>query len=266
MAWVVGDPLLCDPQHNSHAGVEEDARDQVYQPIPQLGHPGWLLLSAVLLTARSMFHIKNTATYIALCSLEFWLSIDGIYIIFITLVLRLLRIFHVFRIHLHTTGKFWSDKYLLLYVTLLFTPMLLLSIVKATVDPFYFDDSSKVLVSTATPPFMHLHGQCSCSFLNVWVISSSTLISPAMVIVMFLAVQTRHINQGHQKGQYVHLQHVHNICHLHSTLPHPTYSGCRHWGVHIQVHYQLGRSNSVPDASLPSQDSSSHLEQNKSSS
>ena len=49
MAWVVGDPLLCDPhptdslQHNSHAGVEEDARDQVYMPIPQLSHLDWLL-------------------------------------------------------------------------------------------------------------------------------------------------------------------------------------------------------------------------------
>lgn len=158
----------------------------------------FLLSSPILLTVQRMFHIASPAAYLTLCLLEFWLFVDGIYIILVTLLIRLLRIFRVFRAH-HSTGKYWSDKYLLLYIALIFTPMLLLNIIKAVVDPFYLDNSSKTFMSTARPPYVLLVSKCSSNSLDTWVALASLLVGVVMVAVIFLAIQTRHIKRKHFK-------------------------------------------------------------------
>lgn len=159
----------------------------------------FLLLSPVLLTIKSMFIITNTAAYLALCSLEFWFFLDGIIIIFLTLLLRMLRIFHVFRSH-HSTGKYWSDKYLMLYITLMFSVMIILHVIQTVTDPYYLESRDTFISSTSDElPYKLTFYYCSSSSTSTWLVLSSVIILVAVTLVIFLAVQTRHIKKKHFK-------------------------------------------------------------------
>lgn len=156
----------------------------------------FLLISPILQTIYMM--VKTGNAHRIICFLEFWLSLDGIYMILTTLLVRLLRVFHVFRSH-HSTGKFWADKYLLLYIALIFSPMLCITIIKVAVDPFYLDRSDKVFVSDDAMPRILLANNCTSKHTEIWLAISFSLIGVVMVLVTFLAVQTRHIKKKHFK-------------------------------------------------------------------
>jgi cytochrome bd-type quinol oxidase subunit 2 len=157
-----------------------------------------LLLSPILLTIKSVFPITNTTVHVALCSLEFWFYVDGIMIIFLTLLLRLLRIFHVFRSH-HSTSKYWSDKYLILYISLMFSFMVILLIIQSAKDPFQSRSRETFVTISTELPFKLVFNYCSNGTSEVWLILSFSLVALVMVLVTFLAIQTRHIKRQHFK-------------------------------------------------------------------
>ena len=76
----------------------------------------FLCLSPVVFTILSSFPIGNTE-FTLFCNLDQWLTILGFTIVFVSLFFRLLRIFHIFR-SFRSTGKYWSDKYLLSYISM----------------------------------------------------------------------------------------------------------------------------------------------------
>ena len=76
----------------------------------------YLLCAApIVLAVKEMVLIHNVTLFTFLCNLKQWSLSIGIDLIFATLSLRLLRLFQSFR----KTGKFWSDKYLFLYLLLI---------------------------------------------------------------------------------------------------------------------------------------------------
>ena len=76
----------------------------------------YLLCAApIVLAVKEMVLIHNVTLFTFLCNLKQWSLSIGIDLIFATLSLRLLRLFRSFR----KTGKFWSDKYLFLYLLLI---------------------------------------------------------------------------------------------------------------------------------------------------
>lgn len=152
------------------------------------------LFSPIITTARVMFDSKLPTI---LCSLQFWLFINGTNVILVTLLLRLVRTFHIFR-SFRSTGKFWSDRYLLLYVILLCSPMLALMVIQSAVDPFNLY-VSRTFVSSTNPPHIQLHQFCTSSFINVWLSLSFGLIGMVMIFAIFFAIQTRHIKHKHFK-------------------------------------------------------------------
>ena len=74
----------------------------------------YLLCAASIILAVKMIIVRNMILLTFLCNLTLWLTLIGIDLIFATLLLRLLILFHIFRTF-HRTGKLWSDKYLFLY-------------------------------------------------------------------------------------------------------------------------------------------------------
>ena len=79
----------------------------------------YLLCAApIILAVKEMILIQDITLLTFLCNLKLWSLSIGIDLIFTTLSLRLLRLFHVFR-SFRKTGKFWSDKYLFLYLLLI---------------------------------------------------------------------------------------------------------------------------------------------------
>ena len=158
-----------------------------------------LLLAAPLVrTSRAMFdHQLSAMLSSALCGLNFWLFLCGTNIILATLFVRLLRIFHVFRSY-RSTGRYWSDRYLFLYITLMCLPIFTLIVVQSSADPFRLEED-RTFIASSNPPFIQLHQYCTSAQYNVWLSMSIGYVGVVTLFAIFFAVQTRHIKRKHFK-------------------------------------------------------------------
>ena len=156
----------------------------------------FLCVSPLLHTVQN-YAVNNPTTFSVLCNLEYWLFINGLNIIFVTLLVRLLRIYHVFRTF-QVTGKYWSDKYLVLYITLISSVMVVVFfVIWASVG---FAHQVKVQKYVSLPqPHYDCHAYCSSSSMETWFSICLCLVGLVFVAVIFLAIQTRHIKRKHFK-------------------------------------------------------------------
>ena len=149
-----------------------------------------LCFSVMLTTILEL--VNNSGLYV-LCHFEVWLSINGINLIFIILFLRLLRIFHIFRSY-RSTGKYWSDRYLLLYIVLICSVMNIVLVAWTTEDPLEL----KTGINTeAQVPFYYQY--CNSKFQTVFLGITSSWFAVLMTLLTFLSIQTRHIKRKHYK-------------------------------------------------------------------
>ena len=157
----------------------------------------FLCISVASQTVRVIFTISNSFTFTALCNVELWLFINGINIMYVALAVRLLRIFHVFR-SFHSTGKYWSDKYLVLYITLICSVLVAVLVLWTAIDPLHHVQE-QYYIASANPPHYMLRNFCSANSLGIWIALCLSLIGLVVLFVMFLAIQTRHIKRKHFK-------------------------------------------------------------------
>lgn len=156
-----------------------------------------LCISVLLQTVRVIFIVTAPSIFTVLCNLELWLFINGINVILVALSVRLLRIFYVFRSY-HSTGKYWSDRYLILYIALICSVLFAVLLIWTAVDPLHLVQE-RSYISSANPPHYLLRNNCSSNSLGIWVSLSLCLIGLVVLLVIFLAVQTRHIKRKHFK-------------------------------------------------------------------
>ena len=99
----------------------------------------------------------------------------------------------------HPTGKYWSDKYLFLYIIMVFSSILLVLILWTVIDTYTYREDRRY-VSTGQPPFYLVYEHCSSGeHLGIWLAITFSIIGLAMVFLVFLAIQTRHIKHKHFK-------------------------------------------------------------------
>ena len=152
-----------------------------------------LCISIMVNSIRVVVQITNPSIFTVLCNLDLWLFLNGANIIIVTLAVRLLRIFHVFRSY-RSTGKQWSDKYLVMYIIFICLAMVIFLILWTTLDPLRLSENRRYDPS-ATPPHYTVHNSCSSKDLGTWVALSLCLIGLPMILVIILAIQTRHIKR-----------------------------------------------------------------------
>lgn len=158
-----------------------------------------ILAGCLLLCSSPLIHtILNTtyttpSVYSFFCTLELWLSFYGLTLILASLLFRLLRIDHVFRSY-RSTGKYWSDSYLLLYIFVSSLGILLLLLLWEGSNPIYAV-SEVVYQSSAVPPYFLEHRHCSSDQFGIWLVICLSWIALLDVVVVFLAIQTRKIER-----------------------------------------------------------------------
>ena len=155
------------------------------------------LCFATLLQTIQVSFVIDTFAFNFICNLELWFFINGINVIFMTLFMRLFRIYHVFRSY-HSTGKYWSDKYLVLYIVLSCSVVVLLLTIWSIVDPLHRIEV-RTYIPLAIPPHYLVHHYCTSDFVGIWKSLSFALIALVLLFVVFLATQTRHIKRKHFK-------------------------------------------------------------------
>lgn len=157
----------------------------------------FLCLSPVFYTAYTSFYIPDATAFTILCNLDLWLSINGLSIVFVALLFRLVRVFHVFRTF-RSTGKYWADQYLVLYITLACSVAVFLLLVRTATDPLKHRTDT-TYVGSSSPPFYLQHAYCSSNLFTLWEILETTWLGLILTLVAFLAIQTRHIKRKHFK-------------------------------------------------------------------
>ena len=157
----------------------------------------FLCAAPIILAVTEMIIVHDMTLLTFLCNLKLWLILIGIDLIFTTLLLRLLRLFHLFRTF-HRTGKLWSDKYLFLY-------LLLICLGKVALLFFwtYFDTIcpkiNREYIPSVTPPHYQISINYSSEHREIWLLVTYSYSGILVIFVTFLATQTRHIKKEHFK-------------------------------------------------------------------
>lgn len=148
-----------------------------------------LYASATFTAVRSSF--TEGTTFAVLCTLEWWTFIIGIQLIFATLFFRLLRVYRIF-FHYQKVGKLWSDKGVLVFITLLSSVSVILLILWTAIDMLRTIEL-EVFLSTGSTPRIDVYLNCESDYLGAWlgtIIGYNGLI---MLAVLALAIMTRKV-------------------------------------------------------------------------
>ena len=159
----------------------------------------YLLCAApIILVVKETILIHDNVTLLMfLCNLKQWSLSIGMDLIFATLSLRLLRLFHVFR-SFHRTGKLWSDKYLFLYLLLICSVKVVLLFLWTYLDTLH-PNISREYIPSATPPHYQVSIDCNSQNQVLWLLVTYLYSGILIVFVVFMATQTRRIKKTYFK-------------------------------------------------------------------
>ncbi len=156
---------------------------------------GCLMLCMVpVIHASNQLHNGPIKLHSFLCNAHYWTFFSGISVITSTLLFRLLRIFKIFHSY-HSTGKYWSDYYLLLYIALACSGTVGIIVVWGSSDPL----QSIQLIVHQEDSYDLVYNFCRSDKLAVWLGLLYVWIGLQLVVIIFLAIQTRHIKKKHFK-------------------------------------------------------------------
>ena len=160
----------------------------------------YLLITAIVVRTLSRFSvtvIENTTIFVVLCNIEFWFATLGLNVIYATLVVRLLRIFYVFK-RFRKTSKYWADKYLFLGVLAVMSPLLVALVVWTATDHVR-QSITRLFLQHKDPPYYETRATCDSDNFNIWKLSTFAYCAIAIGLATLLAVRTRHIKREHFK-------------------------------------------------------------------
>lgn len=159
----------------------------------------FLCISTALYVLFSSVSMANSKVFKTLFYLDLWLSLNGLNLVIIPLLFRLLRIAVVFG-SFRTTGKYWSDRYLVAYIFLLSSIVLILLIAWSTIDPLQCTPPREIYVQPFNhPPYYLLYAHCSSHFMQLWLLLIYVWLGVVFLIVVLLAIKTRRIKRKNYK-------------------------------------------------------------------
>ena len=156
----------------------------------------FLCIAPILTVVLRMFVLKNSFLLEFLCSARFWSESIGLDLIFATLLFRLLRVHHIFKMSSQQISKYWLDKYLFIYALLICTGKVCLLVIQTSIINHLRPEIRREYVPTATPPYYKATLHCPSSTLGLWIFLSLLYSAVLLLMVLFLAIQTRHVHKN----------------------------------------------------------------------
>ena len=162
----------------------------LYLSVVMFGACYLVYTACVMRTLHRSFVIESN-TFTVLCNVQIWCQSTGFNLIFATQFVKLLRIYHVFSVF-RKTSKYWSDQFLLLGVMIICSGGVLILIVWTAIDILHLE-RSEMYVPNAQPPYYFATTTCSSTNLGIWQAVTFSYTGVIILLVMFLAIQTRHV-------------------------------------------------------------------------
>ena len=153
----------------------------------------YLLYTAVIFQTVHRSFVIGFEAFTVICNTDIWFGFIGCNLIIGTLFVKLLRINHIFRVF-RKTSKLWSDQFLFLGVLLICSGILIILILWTAIDILHLEER-RTYIPSAQPPYYQSRRRCTSRNLAIWVITAHAYNGVIILLVMFLAVQTRHIKR-----------------------------------------------------------------------
>ena len=154
----------------------------------------FLCIAPILTVLLRTFVLKDAVLLEFLCNTKFWSESIGLDLIFATLLFRLLRVHHIFKLF-HQISKYWLDKYLFIYVVLVCMGKVCLLVLQTAVDHIH-PEIQREYVPSAIPPYYKATLYCTSSAYGLWIFLSLLYSTVLLLLVLFLAIQTRHVHKN----------------------------------------------------------------------
>ena len=158
----------------------------------------FLCAAPLFMTTYRTLVIDNMILVTSLCHFKIWASSIGTELIFSTLFLKLLRIYHIFHDKQMTEmSKYWEDKYLFFYALLICTGKILLLILWNSITPICSNNYLEYIPVGSGLPYYRATTHCNTSVL--WSTVSLLYSGVLLFMVVVLAIETRHIRNDPYK-------------------------------------------------------------------
>ena len=144
-------------------------------------------------TVLSIYQQFGTVGVESTCIADLWLRLVGLNLIIHTLFVKMLRIYHLFH-YFGKTSRFWSDTSLFLVVLALCCGQAFILTLWTTLDTPYLET-----YSLSSQPKNEVGMLCYSEYSAIFFTVSLSYIGIFLVLIVFSAIQTRHIKQRHQR-------------------------------------------------------------------
>lgn len=158
----------------------------------------FLFASTLMRNIREGYLITSFHVFTLLCNLQIWLWMIGLMLIFSALLLRLLRIYYIFKAY-GKVSSYWKDKYLIMCILSVCFGGVLILITWTAMDMLKMSTTIEYHPNTK-PPFFESKSVCSCEKIGVWLALILPYNGILMIIIVLLAVRTRKIRLSNFKN------------------------------------------------------------------
>ena len=136
--------------------------------------------------------VLSPLTYTILCNIDRRLSEYGLNIILATILIKLIRIFHVFT-HFGATGKVWRDCYLFFIILAIATAIPIINNgISIGLSPLHYK-AVEVFHNNENPPYKEIEAMCVSDHFHIFETVSALYTMFLLVCIVFFAYQTRKI-------------------------------------------------------------------------
>ena len=155
----------------------------------------YLLLVNVFLEVVFRVVVSEQRYGALICNVIFWPASLGLNLIFATLLVRLVRIYHIFT-HVKKTRKAWNDCHLFIAVLLIMLGNLLLLVLWAAMDAYHIESETFYIEAVADGhPYYLVQQYCYSSYVVIWLLLVCGYSVLLIVLVLIMAVKTRRIKR-----------------------------------------------------------------------
>ena len=154
----------------------------------------YLLIFDILVIFIRQSYQLQTNVFGALCILDRWLVHSGYGLVLSTIIVKLVRVYFIFT-RIKKLGRFWRDKYLVLYSVILCLPLSCVHIIWFSIDPLSYQPVTEIRNDINPPTIVVIPVCTSTKGYGSWFEAINIVYLTSIILcILVFALRTRKVN------------------------------------------------------------------------
>ena len=154
----------------------------------------YLLIFDILVIFIRQSYQLQTNVFGALCILDRWLVHSGYGLVLSTIIVKLVRVYYIFT-RMKKLGRFWRDKYLVLYSVILCLPLSCVHIIWFAIDPLSYQPVTEIRKDINPPTIVVIPVCTSTKGYGSWFEAINIVYLTLIILcILVFALRTRKVN------------------------------------------------------------------------